>query len=297
LESTPADRGIVAVIVSYRSAVDLPRCIAALQRELTRPSDRIVVVDNASTDDSVCVARAAGVAVVALPHNVGFGAGCNRGAGEAPGHDVLLVNPDAVAQANSVTALRRALAADVRRGVVGPRIVRTDGGPEPGCRRSFPRPSVAFFRLSRLDRLFPRRFGAYNRLDADPATAGPIEAGSGAALFIRREAWDEVAGFDESFFMYGEDLDLCYRLSLAGWRAWYEPAACFVHTKAASTRQVRVRMLYQFHRSMWLYYRKHHAHGPEGLLAPLVLVGISGRFAVLLAASAVRRLLSPLPAP
>jgi GT2 family glycosyltransferase len=288
LGTAPSDRGIVAVVVSYRSAVDLPQCIAALRRELTHPSDRIVVVDNASTDDSVLVAHAAGAAVVALPRNVGFGAGCNRGAAQAPGQDVLLVNPDAVAQPNSVAALRNALAADSRRGAVGPRIQRTDGGPEPGCRRSFPRPKVAFFRLARLDRLLPRRFGAYNRLDTDAATAGPIEAGSGAALLVRRRSWDEIGGFDESFFMYGEDLDLCYRLSLAGWRAWYEPAASFVHVKAASTRQVRARMLYHFHRAMWLYYRKHHSGGAAGLLAPLVLIGVSGRFAVLLVVGALR---------
>jgi GT2 family glycosyltransferase len=234
--------------------------------------------------------------LVVMSRNVGFGRACNRGAEEFPTHDVLLLNPDAVVQPGAVTALRQVLATHSGHGAAGPRILRFDGAPEPGCRRSLPRPGVALGRLTRLDRLFPTRFGTYNLLAGNPAETCDIEAGSGCCVLLRREAWDGVRGFDPRFFMYGEDLDLFLRLGAAGWPTRYVPEALVLHRKGASTDRVRTRMLVEFHRAMWLYYRKHHMHGAGALLAPVVLAGLGARLAVLAATGAMRPRAGPRPA-
>jgi GT2 family glycosyltransferase len=281
---------LVAVVVTFRSDAFVGECVDAIQAQL-QPGDRLVVVDNAGGDSSPAVAHAHGAEVLPLTHNIGFGSACNRGAAIAPRHDVLLVNPDAVPQPGAIQALRSALGTDATRGAVGPRIERPDGTIEPGCRRSFPRPAVALARLLRLDRLFPhhRVLSAYNMRGTDPALPGAIEVGSGAGLLVRREAWDGLGGFDERFFMYGEDIDLCRSLGDAGYTIWYEPAARFVHKKGSSTHQVPFRMLWEFHRAMWVYYCKHHRRGHEALLAPVLFVGIAARFCLLVARNTVRR--------
>ena len=287
---------VVAVVVTYRSGPTIADCLGALAQQLGA-ADGLVVVDNASPGGADDVAAAldrvtttAERCLLLMDENVGFGRACNRGAAEFPGHDVLLVNPDAVLQPGALATLTDFLAASPQYGAAGPLIERFDGSPEPGCRRSLPNPSVAFGRLSRLDRVFPGRFGAYNRLDTDPRTATDIEAGSGCCVLIRRRAWDDIDGFDPRFFMYGEDLDLFLRLGTAGWRTRYVPQSRVLHHKGASTDTVRLRMLFEFHRAMWAYYRKHHMHGGGVLLAPFVMGGLAGRFLVLAAAGAARRL-------
>jgi len=286
---------VVAVVVTYESGATIGECLAALAREL-RPDDAIAVVDNASPGGPEAVERAARAITatvlcrfIAMPTNAGFGSGCNRGAQEFPAHDVLLVNPDAVVQAESVSRLRAFLRAEPRYGAVGPRIERFDGRLEPGCRRTLPRPGVAFGRLSRLDRLMPERFGSYNRLEIDPSLPTDLEAASGACVLIQRAAWDSIGGFDPRFFMYGEDLDLFLRLGERGWLVRYLPEARVLHHKGASTDAVPMRMLFEFHRAMWRYYRKHHMHGASAMLAPVVLAGLGSRFVALSAVQAVRR--------
>jgi GT2 family glycosyltransferase len=291
-----AETSVVAVVVTYRSGPTIADCLAALGSQLDA-ADALVVVDNASPGGADDVAAAlertdtpAARRFVPMDRNVGFGRACNRGAAEFPDHHVLLVNPDAVLEPGALRALREFLADQPRYGAVGPLVERFDGSPEPGCRRSLPNPAVAFGRLSRLDRAFPNRFGSYNRLDADPLTATDIEAGSGCCVLIRRQAWDAVGGFDPRFFMYAEDLDLFLRLGAAGWRTRYLPEARVLHHKGASTDTVRIRMLFEFHRAMWAYYRKHHMHGAEAALAPFVATGLAARFVALAGAGMVRKL-------
>jgi GT2 family glycosyltransferase len=284
--------GVVAVVVTYCSGRDAGACIASLAGQL-RVTDRLAVVDNASPDASAETVAATLRSQEGLPEwrfirsrtNRGFGRACNAAAAIWPRHHVLLLNPDAVVTSGALDTLRQTLAADPRLGAVGPRILRLDGSAEPGARRSLPAPGVAFGRLSRLDRVFPARFGGYNRLGEDPLAAADIDAGSGCCVLIRREAWEQVGGFDPRFFMYGEDLDLFFRLGEAGWVVRYQPEALVRHRKAASTDRRRSRMIVEFHRAMWQYYRKHHLRVRDAWLAPLVVLGLTIRTGVQLAVS------------
>jgi GT2 family glycosyltransferase len=254
---------------------------------------QLTVVDNASDDGTADLVgeNFPLVRVLRLERNLGFGAANNLAARSLPGQALLLLNPDAVLVADAAAVMLRALADNPRRGAISPRIDRPDGTLDAACRRSFPTPLTALWRLGGLSRLRPEssHFGAYNltHLPVDQATE--VDSGSGACLLIRREVWDQLGGFDQRFFMYGEDLDLCWRMRELGFTVWYEPSARVVHRKGQSSRQVALPMLVAFHRSMWRFYRLHYLRGRNALWSPLVALGILVRLGWFLLVNSVRR--------
>lgn len=280
------------MICTYRSRADVGEAIRSCLGAGLLES-QLIVVDNGSDDGTadLVAQRFPGTRLLRLERNLGFAAANNLAARELPGGVLLLLNPDAVLADDAVAQMSRSLAADPRRGVISPRIDRPDGSLDKACRRTFPDPLIALWRLGGLSRLWPssRRFGAYNLgyLPLDQPTE--IDSGSGACLLIRREVWDQVGGFDGRFFMYGEDLELCWRVRELGFKVWYEPAARVVHRKGQSSRQAVAPMLVAFHVSMWRFYRLHYLRGANALWSPLVALGILGRLGWLLAFNAVRR--------
>ncbi len=287
------DPGRVRVVIcTFQSRRDVGEAIASCLHERVLP-EQVTVVDNGSGDGTVewLRQRFPEVRLLALKDNLGFSRAVNLGAGDVGGDYLLMLNPDARVQRGALAAMLAALAADPKRGAISPRVERTDGSLDRACRRSFPDPETAFWRLSRLGRLLPTspRLSAYN-LDHIPADrAMAVDAGTGACLLVRRELWDRVGGLDEGYFMYGEDLELCWQLRQLGYVVWYEPAARVLHLKGQSSRQRVIPMLRQFHRSMWRFYRLHYFSGAGRLLAPAVALGIWGRFACLAGLNLVRR--------
>ncbi len=145
-------------------------------------------------------------------------------------------------------------------GAVGPKLLNRDGTLQFSCRR-FPRPLAAVFRNTPLGKLFPknRYTREYLMTDCDHTRESPADWISGAAMCLRREAWEQVGGFDEGFFMYAEDMDWCWRARRLGWEIYYLPEAEIVHCIGRSSDQIPLRMVWQFHRSMARFYRKHYA--------------------------------------
>jgi GT2 family glycosyltransferase len=280
------------VIVNYNTAEFLRTCLRRLQPELAGSDAEVFVVDNGSRDGSAAMVRREFPAVTLLEpgENVGFARANNRALRMARGRQVLLLNPDTEVAAGSLRALERALDSLPDAVAVGPKIVRPDGRLDLACRRSFPSPGVALARLLGLSRLFPRsrRMARYNRTYEDPDQPGEIDAGTAAAMAFRRDALQAVGFFDEDFFMYGEDLDLCYRLRARGGRIYYVPSAVVLHHKGEASRQQPRAMLREFHRAMWLFYRKHYAHGWRAALAPAVWLGIRFRYGFVLGLNAAR---------
>lgn len=281
-----------AVICTYNSAGEVPEAIASCLAQGLGP-EQLTVVDNASRDATVAVVRARfpAVRVIEAGRNLGFGAAVNLGAKGAGGSELLILNPDARLESGALAAMLEALGARVERGAISPRVLRPDGRLDPACRRSFPTPGVALWRLSGMSRLRPSsaRFGAYN-LTHLPADRGQeVDSGTGACLLVRRDLFDRVGGFDEGYFMYGEDLELCWQLWAQGARVWYEPRAVVWHRKGSSSERAALAMLVHFHRSMWRFYRLHYLRGRQAWLAPLVALGIGGRLVVLLLLNASRR--------
>ena len=266
---------VAAVIVSYNVADLLVRCVASLRADGV---DRIVVVDNASADDSVAAVRAAdpGVEVLALTENLGFGAGVNRGVARTVEPHVLVMNPDVEVEVGSTKVLLDALAADAGLAVVGPGIETPEGDLYPSA-RTFPdlvdAAGHAFLHFVWPANPFSRR---YKMLDWDHCDARDVDWVAGTHLLARRSAWDQVGGFDEAFFMYMEDVDLCWRLHRAGWRVGYEPAARVRHAIGRSTDQTPYRMIAAHHRSL-LRYASRTATGRRRLALPLIAVALAVR--------------------
>jgi len=283
---------VEAVICTYRSRSEVEAAVGSCLASGLSPG-QVTVVDNGSDDGTaeLVAERFPQVRLCRLDRNLGFAAANNLAARDLPGRALLLLNPDAVLLGDALPVMLAALAADPHRGAISPRIDRPDGRLDAACRRSFPTPLTALWRLGGMSRLRPEssRFGAYNltHLPVDQPTE--IDSGSGACLLLRREVWERLGGFDPRFFMYGEDLDLCWRLRELGFTVRYEPAARVIHRKGTSSRQVALPMLIAFHRSMWRFYRLHYLRGWNALWSPLVGLGILLRLGWLLALNSVRR--------
>jgi len=262
------DLGIV--IVNYNTRDLLRTCLETVYASEGDVSFEVCVVDNGSTDGSAAMVAETfpQVRLIANPDNRGYPAANNQGlrafgfpdAADVP-RFALLLNPDTELPPSALREMVAFMDAHPDAGVAGPKLVRRDGSLDLACRRSFPSPEVAFYRLIGLSRLFPRsrRFGRYNLTYLDPDRMSEVDAVVGAFMMIRREAIRQVGLMDETFFMYGEDLDWCYRIKTAGWRVYYNPAVTVLHIKRASSRR-NPRARVEFWRAMSIFYRKHYAH-------------------------------------
>ena len=287
-ERTPL---VSAIVVSYQVRELLLDCLCAFYS-----SDvpvEAVVVDNASSDGSADAVQSEfpQAKLVRMRRNVGFGKANNEGLKHAKGRFVLLLNPDVTVAPDCVGRLADFLLMRPNVGAVGPRLTRPDGSLDFAARRSFPAPATAFYRIVGLSKAFPKsaRFGRYNMGHVAEGQTHEIDAGTGACLMVRRTAVDRVGFFDPDYFMFGEDLDLCFRLKQNGWKIYYLPAAVAVHVKGAATRQSTQRMLYQFHRGMWTFHHKHNAARLPAFGNGLVWAGIWARWAALAAKARLTR--------
>lgn len=282
---------LAIVVVNYNAGRHLRACLDAVAASAP-PATEVVVVDNYSSDGSAEeLPPIEGLRLLRNQQNLGYAVANNRGIRSTTARFVLLLNPDTVPRPGALRALVAFLDAHPRAGAVGPKIVRPDGRLDLACRRSFPDPKTAFYRISGLSRLGAHdpTLARYNLTYRDPDTPMEMDAGTGACLLFRRAALDQVGLLDEQFFMYGEDLDLCMRLKQAGWQIWYWPRAEVLHIKGVSSRQASGRMLIEFHRAMARFFRKHYQAAAPVWLRAAVYAGIWSRCGVLLAANALRR--------
>jgi N-acetylglucosaminyl-diphospho-decaprenol L-rhamnosyltransferase len=265
-----------AVVVNYNAGDHLLHCVRSLR---SAGVEHIVVVDNASVDRSADAVRAADPDVDALDAgtNLGFGRAVNRGAARVDGELLLILNPDTVVEPGLVKALAAALDADPSLGIVGPRIEEPDGTVYPGA-RTFPSMGDAvghaFLGLVAPRNRFTRR---YRMLDADPAVARRVDWVSGSCMLVRRRCFDDLGGYDEGYFMYGEDVDLCWRAWRAGWSVGYEPAGRVVHVQGVSTDRAPYRMIAAHHRSLLRFWWRSTPPLRRVLLAPWVAAGLGVR--------------------
>ncbi|RMG64344.1 MAG: glycosyltransferase family 2 protein [Chloroflexi bacterium] len=276
---------LAIVILNYNTRDLLRDCLHSLCAQVGLRF-AACVVDNASTDDSAAMVSSEfpAVALIRNATNAGFSAGNNLGlrhfgfpaCGRA--RYAMLLNPDTVMPPD---ALRRLVAfADAHPdiGVVGPKLVLTDGSLDKACRRSFPTPEVSFYRFVGLSRLFPRskRFGRYNMTYLDEDAQADVDSVVGACMMLRAEVIARIGLLDEQFFMYGEDLDWCLRAKQAGYRVVYYPDVTVHHVKRAASR-ASVKAQYEFQRAMWLFYKKHYRASTHPLVDGLVRLGLAVR--------------------
>jgi N-acetylglucosaminyl-diphospho-decaprenol L-rhamnosyltransferase len=276
---------VSVVVVSYETRDDLAACLRSLAAE-GGPGLETTVVDNASGDGSAdLVARDfPAVRLVRNARNDGFGAACNRGASGTAAPYLLFLNSDAQVTAGAVAALARVLDQRPDVAIVGPRTLNDDGTAQVSYGRALtPR---AEWRQRRLVRGVARREPwALAIAQERSLRACAPDWVSGACLLIRRRAFDAVSGFDEGFFLYEEDADLCARVRAQGGLVRFEPAATVVHRLGRSMARAAERARLEYHRSHLRYYRKHN--GP--LATAALRAGLAARALAGLAGSWVRR--------
>jgi len=251
------------IIVNYNVKDFLRQALLSVRRAVSGLTTEIIVVDNASEDGSVETVRAefSEVRVIENVENLGFAVANNQALRTARGRFIVLLNPDTVVQENTFTTIRDFFCSAEGRdaGMAGCKILNPDGTLQLACRRSFPTPWVAFTRLSGLSRLFPKSkvFGKYNLTYLDENALTEVEAISGSFMAVRREALDQIGFLDETFFLYGEDLDWCFRLRAVGWKIYYLPQTQIIHFKGESSKRSHLDNLRIFYQAMHLFARKH----------------------------------------
>src|SRR6267378_7768098 len=271
---------VSALIVSHNAKDLLLQCIQALFASAGVPVE-VVVVDNDSSDGSAAAVTAEfpQATVLIQEKNFGFGRAANLGLERCTGRFILLLNPDIQLDPQCVGRLADFMLTRPDAGAVGPRLLMADGSLDPAARRAFPVPSSLFYQTVGLSKLFPKspRFGRYNMGHVDEAEVHEIDAGSADCLMMRRAALDRVGFFDPRYFMYGEDIDLCYRLKLGGWKVFYLPTASAIHhERDAPDEGEKRQMLYEQHRALWTYHFKHHAEEQSAFGNGLVWAQIWG---------------------
>ena len=254
-------RAITTAVVSYGTREELRACLSALASE---PSHDVIVVDNASPDGSAAMVRSEfpRVELVENEQNRGYGPAANQAFASSSSDFFVLLNADVVPKPGAIASLVLYLEDHPRAAIVAPRLLNPDGTAQPSC-YPFLTPGHVLVVMSGLNavlsRLFPR---ARRHLGTSPKTStGNVPWVKGAALAIRASAFDEVAGFDESFFLYGEEHDLCYRLAQAGWETHFTTAAVMTHVERASSRGRETAVSEHIFGNLIHFYRKHFSRG------------------------------------
>ena len=284
---SPTPMTVSVVVVSYNVRNLLAACLESLRDACRRgEADQVIVVDSASSDGSPEMVRLRfpEFELLEVP-NRGYGAGANAGIARARGEAILILNSDTVVQPGAIQALAEELAADPRTAIVGPRLVYPDGSPQP-TRRRFPRRWTPVFESTILEEWFPgNRWVRHYRMTGEPLVdSQEVDWLVGAALMVRRAAIEQAGGFDEGFWLYGEELEWCYRLRRHGWRVRYVDRATIVHHEGASAGQDQLHSRLAFDRGRL---RAHQAiHGARAARAAARLITL--HYAVQLAHEALK---------
>jgi hypothetical protein len=291
---------VSAVLVDYNAGGELREALAAIAAELSGREWDGALVDNASSDGSADAAStlAPPMRLLRNADNVGFGRAVNQAVAACRGRLVLIVNPDCRVGAGSFAALRAELEMHAGCAVTGPRILDPDGSVQGSARGDPDMLTGLFGRTSALHELLPFLPAARRNVVVEDAVASgrasvPVDWVSGACMLVRRDAFDAVGGFDERYFLYWEDADLCRRLRAHGYHVRYVPGATAVHHVGVSSRTARAASIRAFHASAYLYYATHVAPGALDVRRPLARALLGARCALRLRSAAADGAPSP----
>lgn len=255
----------VSICIVSLQARDLLRdCLCSIYQTMSTLTFEVIIVDNHSTDGTLEMIKRdfPNVRVLINNQNIGYTRANNQAMHESRGRVIVLINPDTVVNSGAITELFYFLEANPQVGIVGPKVLNRDRTLQKQCRRSEARPWDSFCYFSGLSRIFPknRLFAGYLMTYLDENQAHATEAISGSCMMIRRQVLEQIGCQDETFFAYQEDTDYCRRARLAGWKVYYDPAAQIIHYGGEGGSRVQpYRSIIEWHRSYYLYYRKHFA--------------------------------------
>lgn len=253
----------------------------------------IVLVDNASTDGSIEALEEyfrndESVIIIKNIVNLGFAKGNNMGIRRSRGEYILLLNSDTEVQGDCIETCMRQMEQDESIGALGCKVILPDGTLDHACKRGFPTPLASLYYFLKMDKKDPKKYGQYDALYLGEDEVGEVDAIMGAFMLMPKKVLDEVGCLDEDFFMYGEDIDLCFRIKEGGYKVLYYPEASIIHHKGGSSKKRRHKVIFDFHHAMWIFYKKHYVHQYNILVNGLVKMGISVKCLAALLQNAVK---------
>jgi len=266
------------VIVNYNVEHFLEQCLLSVQKAMHGIEGEIFVVDNNSVDGSVRMVREKfpEVRLIANTSNPGFSKANNQALRISSGQYVLLLNPDTVVAEDTFSTCIAFMDSHTDAGACGVKLIDGKGKFLPESKRGLPTPGVAFYKISGLSAIFPRsqRFGRYHLGFLEEDKTNKVDVLSGAFMFIRKEALDKAGLLDEAFFMYGEDIDLSYRITQAGYSIYYHPATRIIHYRGESTRKSSINYVFVFYRAMIIFAGKHFSQNNARTFSLLINIAV-----------------------
>ncbi len=285
------------IIVNYQVKHFLEQCLCSIQNAANGFEVEIKVIDNNSSDGSreYIPARFPGIEYTWLNENPGFGKANNKALETAKGRIIVFLNPDTIVPENFFFKCQEFFQSNLEAGAIGVRMIDGSGNYLPESKRAFPSPLASLFKLTGISLLFPRSpvFARYYLGHLDPGQIHEVEVLAGACMLVRKEVLEKTGAFDPVFFMYGEDIDLSYRIHKAGWKNFYLPEPAIIHFKGESTRKGSLNYVMIFYHAMVLFVKKHF-QGAGGIFFRLLLQFAIGLRAAL---SLARRFLRNLGLP
>lgn len=286
------------IIVNYNVEFFLEQCLLSVEKAIQHADAEVIVVDNNSVDGSVDLVknRFPWVKLIANKDNPGFSIANNQGIHISTGELILLLNPDTVVQEDTFSEVVDFMRSHPKAGGLGVKMVDGKGNFLPESKRGLPTPRVSFHKISGLYRLFPKskRLNWYYMGHLDKDHIQEIEILSGAFMLMRKEALDKVGLLDETFFMYGEDIDLSWRIIQGGYKNYYYPHTSIIHYKGESTKKGSLNYVFVFYNAMIIFAKKHFSEKNAAAFSALINVAIYFRAALSIIKQVVRWVFLPL---
>jgi len=255
------------IIVNYNVQYFLEQCLLSVQKAITNINAEVFVVDNNSPDLSVQMVRKKfpTINIIENKENVGFSKANNQAINQAKGEYVLLLNPDTVVEEDTFEKCIAFMDSHKDAGGLGVKMIDGNGNFLPESKRGLPTPAVSFYKIFGLSSLFPKsqRFAKYHLKYLGENDINEIEVLSGAYMWMRKSVLDQIGYLDENFFMYGEDIDLSYRITQAGYKNYYFPKAKIIHYKGESTKKRDINYVFVFYNAMIIFSKKHFAQNAQ----------------------------------
>ena len=286
------------ILVNYNVKYFLEQCLASVEKAVLGMDAEVFVVDNASADGSVeyLTARFPTVQFIANTDNAGFAKACNQAYLQASGQFILFLNPDTIVPEDCFSKCLQFFHQTADCGALGVRMTDGSGNFLKESKRGFPTPLVSFYKLSGLSRLFPhsRIFARYHLGHLSEHENHEVDVLAGAFMMIRKDVLQKTGAFDESFFMYGEDIDLSYRIQKAEYKNYYFAETTILHFKGESTRKGSLNYVKMFYTAMSLFVKKHYGQWRAGVFRTAIQSAIWLRAAVSAGAGFIRKAGLPL---
>ncbi len=269
------------IIVSYNTKELTLKAIESVVNTIKNISYEVFIVDNASTDGSIEAIEKIcnkNIKLICNKENLGFSAANNIAIRKAVGRYILLLNSDTIVKPDAIEMSIKYMDKDKEKaiGALGCKVVLRDGTLDKACKRGFPTPWNSLTYFLKLDKLFPsnKKFGGYHLTYIKDNDIAEVDCVMGAFMLLRKETIEDVGLLDEAFFMYGEDVDWCYRIKKAGWKIMYYPKAEIIHYKKASSAKKGSKTIKEFYKSMHIFYNKNFSDKYNIIIKILVYLGV-----------------------